>query len=497
MPNPIKIDYKIFVPVLSLSILVVISGIGFNDGFVETIKGVNAFILDRFGWLFTYSSFSFLLLIVGVYFSKLGGQTIGGKGAIPLLPKWRWFSITLCTTLATGLLFWGMAEPLYHLNTPPEGIDVKDSARFAMSTMFMHWSFTPYAIYTVTGLCFALVYYNKKQPFSIAALGYPIMRAKTYGLFGTAVDIFCLFSLVAGMSASLGAGILAISGGMDQLLGIEPSSLIIGLIGMSIVIIFILSSITGLQKGIRILSGINMIAFGVLILVILYLGNTMGSLSLVIDGLKDYGGTFLQRSLGLSNEIDQQWYNDWTIFYFANWFAWAPVAALFLGRISYGYTVRSFIHMNLILPSLFAIAWLGLFSGNTMLMDQAQQGAVYQLMTVKGEESVMYYVFHQLTGSNWLGLFALITVFLSYVTAADSNVSAMSAISTTGVSPEQPEGGVVMKVIWGVLIGLISCIMIISIGIDGIRILSVLGGAFAFVIVAFSAIGLIRMIYSR
>ena len=149
-----------------------------SQGFINHATLLNNFLLDKFGWLYSISTLTFLGIIVWIYFSPIAKVRIGGANAKPLLTKWRWFTITLCTTIATGILFWGTSEPLYHLHTPPQGLDIQPnsiaSLRFSMSTLFMHWTLIPYGIYTAAGLLFALVYYNLKQPFSLGSMLYPI-----------------------------------------------------------------------------------------------------------------------------------------------------------------------------------------------------------------------------------------------------------------------------------------------------------------------------------
>ena len=491
-----KINKAVFYPSITLLIIFITVGVVFNEWFVDAITSLNEVILSLFGSVFTTASFFFLLLITVLFVSPLGGKKIGGKHAIPILSRWKWFSITLCTTLATGLLFWGMAEPLYHLNAPPLGVQTDNIISFSLSTMYVHWSFLPYAIYTVAGISFALVFYNKNQPFSLASMLHPILGKKSFGKIGLTVDVLCLFSLVAGMSASLGAGILAISGGLDQVQLVEPSSYVSVAIGLFIILTFIASSILGLHKGIGILSNINTIAFFLVIAIMIFLGNNMFVWKESFSAIGEHISTFFSRSTGIGSSIDRQWFNDWTIFYLANWFAWAPIAALFLGRIAVGYTARAFVIVNLILPSLFAIIWLSLFSGNTISIDLETNHRLYALMQSNGEESIMYAVFKHLTGNNLLGIFALMVVFISYVTAADSNISAMSALSSEGISPDTPEGKNGLKIIWGLVIGSVTCIMLISTGINGVRILSVMGGTFALLVILLSAFGLCKMIFN-
>ena len=145
------LNKQVFFPPLVLIVGTILLSWFDNDLFEKTVSGINAWILQYFGWLFSCSSFLFLVILIGIYFSPFAKKKIGGVGAQPILTRWKWFAISICTTIATGILFWGCAEPLFHYFSPPEGLGIAsqstDAQVFAMSTMFMHWSFTPYAIY--------------------------------------------------------------------------------------------------------------------------------------------------------------------------------------------------------------------------------------------------------------------------------------------------------------------------------------------------------------
>ena len=491
-----SLNYKVFLPSVLLLIATISYGIIDNDSFMIVIKSVHRWILVNFGWLFKWSSFIFLIILLVIYFSPIGKVTIGGKTAEPLLNRWKWFTITLCTTIATGILFWGTAEPLYHLHEPPIGTGLAENSiaasEFSMSILFLNWSFTPYGVYTIAGLTFALSYYNMRQPFSMTALLYPLFGKHAHSGIGTIMDNICLYALVAGMSASLGAGMLALMGGLESNLGMTSSNTLLGFIGLAIIISFIISSATGLQKGIQILSNWNIRGFFLLAGIVLILGPINDVLGLGAKGLGEYIASFVPRSTGIGADIDDSWQFDWTIQYLANWFAWAPIAALFLGRIARGYTVKAFIRYNLIFPSLFAIGWMIIFGGSAMVVDIQQGGAIYETMKASGEESVMYSLFSYIGYGKVISIFALILIFVSYVTAADSNVSAMSAMSTTGITPDNPEAPTYIKAIWGILIGTVTWVMLSSAGIDGIRILSVLGGFPALFLIILVAGGLVK-----
>lgn len=493
--SSIQLNKWVFFPPIVFLAITIFYSIYFKERFLIRVQFANDWIIDHFGWLFNWAGLLFLVILAVVYWTPLGKVRIGGANAKPILSKWRWFAIATCTTIATGILFWGCAEPLYHLHQPPAGLGFESSSvearNFAMSTMFMHWSITPYGIYCICGLLFAIVYYNLKEPFSVSSLFYPIFRKRAESPAYKLLDIICLYALVMGMAASLASGILAIMGGLENTLSVTKTNTLLGLIGMAVVLTFIISAASGLQRGIKVLSNFNMIMFIILAFTVLLLGDTLGMMSIGLAGLKEYVVEFLPRSTDISSGLNRDWIGDWTIFYWANWFAWAPVASLFLGRLAVGYTVRDYMHCNLTLPALFTILWMTIFSGSTLSLDMADGGRLYELMTSAGEESVMYAVLNELPGGSVFALITLIMVFISYVTAADSNISAMSAISTTGIDPKHPEAPIAIKVIWGLVIGTLSWIMLTYAGIDGIRLLSVLGGFPAMFIVIIAAIGLI------
>ncbi|MEM1328503.1 MAG: BCCT family transporter [Bacteroidota bacterium] len=469
-----------------------------QNAFLAQATAINDWILDHFSWLYASTTFLLVLLCIVVYFSPLAKVKIGGEQAQPILSRWRWFSITLTTTVAIGILFWGTAEPLFHLHQPPDGLGIDPNspaaATFSMSTMFMHWTFTPYAIYTIAGLTFAIGYYNLKQPFSLGAMLYPLLGKRANGRLAKIIDAICLFSLAAGMAASLGAGILTIGGGIEDLFAIENGKVSMGLVTVGIVLCFLISAASGLLKGIRILADINIRAFILLAIFVFLFGPISEQLAVGWSGLKDYVVNFVPRSLPFVGIEDRDWAHSWTMFYWANWLAWTPITAIFLGRLSYGYTVRDYIHFNWILPAIFGGVWMMIFSGTTLHFDQIESSALYATLQESGVERIIYAVFDRLPASEVMGIIFLLITFLSYITAADSNTSAMSGISSTGISPKSPEPSFGIKLVWGVTIGAIAWIMVSFAGIDGVKMTSNLGGFPALFLVIAVAIGLVKLI---
>lgn len=492
-----KFKSKVFFLPFTLLVFTIIASLYDSKVFLKTVTSINNWILQYFGWLFSFATILFLILCIWVYFSPLAKIRIGGKKAKPILTRWQWFSITLCTTIAVGILFWATAEPIYHLHDPPASLNIEANSRaaatFSLSTMFLHWTFIPYSIYTLTALMFAIMYYNLRRPFSLGALITPIIGKNKIFSGGAILDAICLYSLVAGMAASLGAGILSISGGIRKYFAIEESSFLLGAITFAIVFTFILSAVSGLQRGIRILSNINIKGFIILAIFILTFGPIYFISSLGLESLGEFFVTMPQRGLGIG--IDEGWSNSWTVFYWANWLAWTPVTALFLGRIAVGYTVREFILYNLLFPSIFSILWMIIFSGTSIHFDQlAEGGTLQQVLQSEGPEGVIYALLEQFPLAEFTGLFFLVLVFFSYVTAADSNTTAMSGLCSTGISPESPSPPVWIKIIWGIIIGMIAWVMVSFAGIEGVKMTSNLGGFPALFLVLLVAIGMIRVL---
>lgn len=448
--------------------------------FVKLGNVANAWVLTNFSGWFGFGALALVGCCLVAFVSPLGKIRIGGPKARPTLTMWQWFTIALCTTLAAGILFWASAEPIYHIMSPPKSLGMAagspEAARFAMSTLFMHWTLTPYAIYTLPALMFAFAFYNMRQPLSLASCLAPIIGRNPSPKIGVFIDSICLYALVAGMSASLGTGVLTIAGGIEHMYGLPSTPPVWIAIGALIVASFVISAFTGLTKGVRILSDVNTKVYFVFIALILAFGPIAYLFELGGSAGTQYVSTFIERSVFSSFAAGDTWPQSWTVFYWAVWLAWAPVTALFLGRIAYGYSVRMFIVMNLFVPAAFSALWMLLIGGTAIHMEMVQGLGLSQLLTDKGPESLIYFLLAQFPGAKIIIPLFLGTIFLSYVTAADSNTLTMAAMSSKGMSAENSNPKAPMKIVWGVIIGALGLVMICTTGVDGIKTISNLGG---------------------
>lgn len=469
----------VFWPPFILLIVAVLSSIVFPDSFISVFRNIQQIILINFSLGFSWVSLLMTLLTFTVFLSPLGKYKIGGKSAIPRLRRVSWFAIVLCTTIAVGILFWGSAEPLSHFLFPPDFKNFEpnsvEAKAFALGALYFHWGFTPYAIYAVPALVFALMYYSGKSRFSLGIMLRPILGSSPHRFWETGLDMFSLFALVTGMAAALGAGILSLSGGFLAFFPELDPTFLTGLITLAILITFIISASTGIEKGIKNLSLFNLGFFFLIAFLFVVFGEKGKIFSSVVTGFREYFTNFTDLSLQLSG-AGNIWTYDWSTFNFAMWMAWAPMTALFLGKIAVGRTVREFLLVNWFLPALFCLIWMGIFGGTTLDFASINPDSYKDLFQNAGPESIIYQVFKDMGYFKVFAQLFILGIFISYVTAADSSTDALASISMSKQDGDPFRSDTNLKVIWGVLIGFLSWVMITYSGIDGVRILSVIGG---------------------
>ena len=381
-------------------------------------------MLINFGWAFSLTGFLVIIAVVCMYFSRLGDIKIGGNDAEPMMSKFNWFAITLCTTLAAGIVFWGTAEPIYHLAYPPASLGIEplspEAAKFAMETMFLHWTFTPYAIYALPTVLFAISFYNLNKPFSIGSQLSPITEKIENNKFYQVIDAVCLFCLSAGAAAAFGTSTLNIGGALNAITGIDSNPSLWFIISIVLASIFIFSASTGVMKGIKILSDINMKVYYLIGIFVFLAGPTSYFLNLGTEAFGGYLTGFLDKNLYTGGASNEMWPKGWTMFYWAVWMAWAPVTACFLGRISYGRTVREILNINFVFPSIFSALWMVLFSGTAINYQMTGKVDLVKILNEAGPEAIAYAILREMPFSNIIIPFFFIIVVITAITAFDS-----------------------------------------------------------------------------
>jgi choline-glycine betaine transporter len=471
--------------------------------FIQVIDGVIGWILDTFSWLLNFTALATVLVVVRVYFSPFANVRFGGSSCRPSLsyPSFVW--MVLCTITGAGLMLWACAEPMYHLHHPPANVASGpmsgEAIMWAMENIILSWSFTPMAIYALPTILFAFVFYNMGKPFSISSLLSPLLRGKPWGdrfLGGLSpiIDSVCLFCLGMGMAASLGLGVVLVSGGLEKLsAGALPSGP--GMwIGCALVIVagFLLSASVGLMRGMRLISIANSWFFLALGVFMLLIGPTTYILSLCVESLGAYLSDFLKISLWTSTAYGDGWSRKWPTFYWTVWLAWMPVSIAFLGRIARGFTVRQTLNAVFVIPSVFSILWIVIFSGTAVFQELAGLG-VYAAMEAGGAAAATYAILGNLPLSALTIPLFIVTAALSYITSADANTNAIAGLCTKGISAADSESPIFLKILWGLTIGALSVIMLVAYDIEAVKLLSYLGGLSVVFLMLLFIVGLLKV----
>ncbi|TDO84354.1 choline-glycine betaine transporter [Halanaerobium saccharolyticum] len=490
-----KIRPYVFYPTFILLISTIVLNFTNENLFLEITSAAKNFMVVDMGWLFSIAGGLSVIIIIFVYFSPLGEVKLGGEDAEPMLSRPSWFAITLCTTIAAGILFWGTAEPMWHFAYPPESLGIKprsvEAAKFAMETMYLHWTFIPYAIYTVPTIVFGFAYYNMKRTFSVGSQIAPLVTQKRQNRFNNIIDAVVLFTVATGISSSFGTAVMNMGGGMNALFNINNSKSLWVMITIVGTIAFIISSGTGLMKGIRVLSNVNMYIYYIIIAVLLILGPSVYFLRVGTETFGVFLDNIFSRALFTGGTAGDQWASDWTMFYWSNWMAWAPVSAVFLARVAYGYKIKDVILMNFVFPSIFSTIWMTILSGTTINYQMTGKVDVLGIMSEQGSGAAAYAVLGELPFSGLIIGLYLLAVMISFITATDSTTNAMSSISTAGIKIGDEEAPLLIKLIWGIIIGGIALVFITTLGLDGIKMMSYLGGFPALFLGLFSIASLV------
>lgn len=489
-----------FPPFIILVLIIVISSIS-KDVFLDLINSINNWIISNVGWVFSIVAVLTLLIAIFAAASKFGDVRLGGKDAKPELSNFSWFSIALTTTIASGILFWGPAEPIAHLMAPPTeltGIEplTTQAAKYAMETMYLHWTFIPYAIYTVPAVVFGFMYYNGKRPFSITSQMAPVLGsiADRPGTMKT-IDAITLFCIGAGMAGSLGQGILNISGGVSDLWGIPSGPFLWLIVAALITGAFVFTAISGLHRGMKVAANINVWGYLLFLLFLLIFGPTTYMFNLGTEAFGGFLSGFFEKALLTGASADSQWPQWWTTFYWCSWMAWAPTTGAFMGRIAYGRTVRQTLGLYAGICAITGALWMTIVGGTSLNFQMTGKVDLVKAYSELGVESIPYEVMNHLPIPKVIIPLFLILIFLSFVTAANSNTTAMAGVSTHGISPDNPEAPKYLKILWGLVVMAVAYIMISLVGINGVKIIANFGGMFAVLIMVGATASLAILIF--
>lgn len=478
-----KLKGKIYKEVLAVIGLLltaeIILGVFFTRQFGLAMSTMLYWVGDNFGWWINLLSIVIVILGMVLILFKWGDVKIGGIDAKPDFTTWQWYSISICGGIGCGLLYWAMGEPMYHFMQPPLAIHAvpgsREAAIFAVSQAMFHWSFVQYFIYSLPATAFALLCFNYQKSLSMG----PMLMETTgkYSRWGTTIlQILCGYAVACGVSNSMAAGLMQISGGINAVFGVPQGPVMYLVLTVLVAAFFIISCITGINKGLTYVSSACMFCFFGLLIYVVLTGNAQFIGKIGTEATGQIMDQFWEK-ITLNNTLvpQDQWPNEWPITFWNSFYIYAPVIGMFLARLGKGRTVREFLLVEILVPSLFCCLFIAIFAGQSMYVQTSGIMDVWAMIQQEGMQTTLYQVLGTMPGGKAVQLVFLVTVCLSFITLADPNTAALATLCVHGqeIDAEPPKA---MKIALGTAISAVAYLLVVSGGMNAVKGLLNLGG---------------------
>ncbi|WP_243697076.1 BCCT family transporter [Labedella endophytica] len=431
---------------------------------------VQGAIVNAFSWYYVLIAALFVAFCLWVGFSRYGDIKLGKDDDEPEFSVGSWLSLLFAAGMGIGLVFYGVSEPLSHYASPKPGVEGTPSqlAQQAMSQTYLHWGVHAWSIYVVIGLALAYAIHRRGRPVSIRWTLEPLLGRRVRGIWGDAIDVVALVGTLFGVATSLGLGVLQIGAGLSSAGLVEPSDLLSVILIIAITGCVLFSVLSGVTKGMKWLSNINLVLAALLVVFILIVGPTQFLLREFVQSI----GTYLQSFVGLSFSVSayagaegEAWQGSWSTFYWGWWISWAPFVGIFIARISKGRTVRQFIVGVILVPTLITFLWFSVLGGTALYIEVFGGGGLIGADGSVDLEGSLFAMLAQLPAGGVLtaGVILLIAVF--FITSADSGSLVMGMIASGGdVEPKRW-----VRVFFAVTTSLLAIALLLSGGLEALK----------------------------
>lgn len=479
----------VFLPAVIVITLLIIGTISNPDRAGELFSSTLATITEHFGWFYMLAVAIFLVFIVVIAISGWGNIRLGPDHAEPDYSFPTWFAMLFAVGYGIALMFFGVAEPVLHYAEPPTGAaETMDAAKQAMQISFFHWGFHIWAIYGLTGLVLAYFAFRHGLPLSMRSALYPLIGDRIYGPIGHTVDTFAILGTMFGLATTLGLSVAQINAGLNYLWDIPVGNMVqISLIAL-ITLGATASVASGLDKGIKHLSQLNIALALMLMMFVFFVGPTIFLLETYLQNTGSYLNNIVERTFNLQAYERSDWISNWTLFIFGWTIAWAPFVGLFIARISRGRTIRQFVFGVLCVPTIVTFFWFTVF-GDTALHLIMVEGYTSLMSEVQANEAVaLFHMFDLLPFSMVTSILAVFLIMIFFVTSSDSGSLVIDTLASGGAENTP----VWQRVFWAILEGLVASVLLIAGGLQALQAASIISALPFAIIMLIAAFGMLR-----
>ncbi|MGQ8366098.1 BCCT family transporter [Glaciecola sp. 1036] len=484
-----SLNKRVFIPA-SLAIVVLLLFAVIAPKAADAIfQAMQNSIVSNGSWFYVLCVAVILLAVIYLGISRYGSIRLGPDHAVPDYSLVTWLSMLFAAGMGIGLMFFGVAEPVMHYLAPPSAeAATVEAVREAMKTTFFHWGLHAWAIYAVVALILAYFSFRHNLPLTLRSSLYPIIGDRIYGWAGHTVDIFAVISTIFGVATSLGLGASQINSGFNYLFGWDISAvnqilLMVGIIGIAII-----SVVSGLDKGIRRLSELNMLLAVALLIFVLILGPTVFLLQAYLQNTGAYLSDIVRNTFNLFTYEKTDWIGGWTIFYWGWWLAWAPFVGLFIARISRGRTIREFVLGVLLIPAAFTLLWMTVFGNSAIELISEGESLALSKMVNEDTSSALFLFFESFPLNEFLTGIAIIMVIIFFVTSCDSGAMVVDMLCSNGKN----DTPVWQRIYWALGVGIVAAILLAAGGLNALQTMTIASALPFALILLFSIFGLIK-----
>ena len=479
---------RVFLISAALIIAFVVAGTILQEQTAEVFANAHHWVVTRFYWWFLIAANIILLFCLLLMVSPFAKVRLGGKDAKPDYSYVSWFAMIFAASVSVGFLFFGVVEPVYHFQNPPLGTDPSDTeTAFAvgMAGAIFHWGFHGWALFALMGLAMALFSYNMGMPFSVRSVFYPIFGNRVWGWTGHLIETLVVFCTLFALAVSIGLGAEQITGGLDYLFSFPPTDLSKVVLVALVVAVAMTALLTGINSGIGRLSRINLTLAVSLMLFVAVAGPTLDILRHCLTSFTTYIVSIIPFSSWAGRE-DTDFLHNWTIFYWAWWFCYAPFVGMFIARISRGRTVREFLFFVLILPTLVCVLWMNAFGGTAVHQFLAEgYTGVTQAVASGHLELALFKLLETFPYAQLICLASIVLLFSFLVVSLDAGSLAVDSITAGG----KLNAPVLQREFWCIIGGLIPAVLLLAGGLGSFQAAVVVGSfplSILFVVILFS-----------
>ncbi|WP_323792626.1 BCCT family transporter [Nocardioides sp.] len=470
---------RVFVPAAILLVLFALVAAIWPTQLDEALVSANTEVVQKIGWWYVAVVTGFVAFSLWIAVSRMGDIVLGKDDEDPEFGIKSWFAMLFAAGMGIGLVFWGVAEPLNHYASPPPGSpagDESQQARSALDTTFLHWGLHAWAIYVVVGLAIAYAVHRKGRPISLRWALEPLFGEKVLGRWGDLIDVIAVVGTLCGVATSLGFGVTQLGAGLNFLGFVDNAGtgLLVVLIAV-ITAIALASVISGVDKGIKLLSNVNMGLAGVLLLLVLILGPTVFLLSDFVTQIGSYLQNFLNLSFNVRpfQEDGAAWLSSWTTYYWGWWMSWAPFVGVFIARISRGRTVRQFITGVLLVPTMITFLWFSVLGGSAIYAEVFGDGGFIGEDGSVSTNTALFQLLDGLPMATLLSIIAMFLIVVFFVTSSDSGSFVVAMLSEGGnLNPP-----VWNRVFWAIMEGVIAAVLLVAGGLTALQTTAILVAA--------------------